>query len=744
MDRRRRARVPRRAEHPDEVGAALGLTAAGILCAFMVGAEGLLPLFIAQARHPTRLLPGLVLVTANMLAMLYVLAQARLTQKLLWITSIPLFLGILVAMPYRSTISPINLWAPGYWALAWVACAVLVLPRRAYLTLSVALPTTIAVLDLAVQHAVGAPITRWTVEPIPGFFTPILLLVWLCDALLQLARHRDTFRQERETAEEQRAAELAATDAQREAARLVHDHLLHALHAVAQTGSGLDFQAAASECGSAFDALTAHHAQRPTLDKVCRLVAEDPALTSANATLTGGSPPLPGAIARAMAAAVHEALNNIVRHANAAHAWVDIDHDGVRWTCTIRDDGVGFDTDRSNGGRMGVRSSIHDRMTSVGGVANIESAPGKGTTVTLQWPGPDISADDETLGNLAAHNATARAAWPSLAFAPVFTAILWPFVHPVWPVLVACAVLVGVGTFHILRLRHHALTPWDSASLLGTSLAVWAVNLWCAPDVVHTVHPLWMAWGCAALAHLVVLQGELRRGLLALVGWGGAMTTLWLVRYDGHVDWANVHLVITVGLCEAIVSLVAFHRGLGITNEAVQQHELARAMRRDANHLGARSQLDQYWSQRVTSEALPLLNLLANHPRAIDEQMRRHANQLEATLRDELLLGPNNNALLTALRCLREAGWKVATSIDADEPDVARAATILANALGAPAVDQQSLTLSSFRGHVVAVALTPSPEQARRWKARFTDVQDDPDFVRISVLPLAKRALVEV
>ena len=82
--------------------------------------------------------------------------------------------------------------------------------------------------------------------------------------------------------------------------------------------------------------------------------------------------------------------------------------------------------------------------------------------------------------------------------------------------------------------------------------------------------------------------------------------------------------------------------------------------------------------------------------------------------------------------------------IDADEPDVARAATVLANALGAPAVDQQSLTLSSFRGHVVAVALTPSPEQARRWKARFTDVQDDPDFVRISVLPLAKRALVEV
>ena len=93
----------------------------------------------------------------------------------------------------------------------------------------------------------------------------------------------------------------------------------------------------------------------------------------------------------------------------------------------------------------------------------------------------------------------------------------------------------------------------------------------------------------------------------------------------------------------------------------------------------------------------------------------------------------------------------------ADEPlaavytsDLQRAhatAQAIAQASGAPLVAEPGLRERSFgalEGRTFAEIEADLPEQARRWKARFTDVQDDPDFVRISVLPLAKRALVEV
>jgi signal transduction histidine kinase len=58
-------------------------------------------------------------------------------------------------------------------------------------------------------------------------------------------------------------------------------------------------------------------------------------------------------------------------------------------TVTVEDDGVGFDPEAVEPGRLGVRVSIIERMVAVGGRASVESAPGSGTTVRLSWEPSD-------------------------------------------------------------------------------------------------------------------------------------------------------------------------------------------------------------------------------------------------------------------------------------------------------------------------------------------------------------------
>jgi signal transduction histidine kinase len=84
-----------------------------------------------------------------------------------------------------------------------------------------------------------------------------------------------------------------------------------------------------------------------------------------------------------------EALNNIVRHAQARHATVALARlDDVVRLC-IGDDGVGFDVTPvltgqagSGWGLVGVR----ERVELVGGHCEITSVPGKGTTVCIEIP----------------------------------------------------------------------------------------------------------------------------------------------------------------------------------------------------------------------------------------------------------------------------------------------------------------------------------------------------------------------
>jgi PAS domain S-box-containing protein len=88
---------------------------------------------------------------------------------------------------------------------------------------------------------------------------------------------------------------------------------------------------------------------------------------------------------------VQEALTNVARHAQARRVEVRIDRQGDEIRVRVSDDGNGFEVgDGEKGapeGRLGMLG-MRERVRLAGGRLTIESAPGKGTTLTAWLPCP--------------------------------------------------------------------------------------------------------------------------------------------------------------------------------------------------------------------------------------------------------------------------------------------------------------------------------------------------------------------
>ena len=81
-----------------------------------------------------------------------------------------------------------------------------------------------------------------------------------------------------------------------------------------------------------------------------------------------------------------ESLNNIRQHARAQHIHVELNkrEDGDI-SLLIRDDGCGFDLKSSTKDHFGLEG-IRQRARYYGGTADIQSEPGAGTTIHVQFP----------------------------------------------------------------------------------------------------------------------------------------------------------------------------------------------------------------------------------------------------------------------------------------------------------------------------------------------------------------------
>lgn len=86
---------------------------------------------------------------------------------------------------------------------------------------------------------------------------------------------------------------------------------------------------------------------------------------------------------------VQEALTNATKHADARHISIRVRRMGRKVCCSVQDDGAGFDvravqSDRKRAG-LGL-IAMKERLHAVGGTLSIDSAPGRGTTLSIEVP----------------------------------------------------------------------------------------------------------------------------------------------------------------------------------------------------------------------------------------------------------------------------------------------------------------------------------------------------------------------
>lgn len=95
---------------------------------------------------------------------------------------------------------------------------------------------------------------------------------------------------------------------------------------------------------------------------------------------------VPASVALALVRAVRETLTNVERHAGVRTATLSAHTEDGRVVVAVTDTGTGFRPDEVPRSRRGIRGSVVERMTAVGGSAAVTSRPGEGTTVRLVWP----------------------------------------------------------------------------------------------------------------------------------------------------------------------------------------------------------------------------------------------------------------------------------------------------------------------------------------------------------------------
>ena len=278
-----------------------------------------------------------------------------------------------------------------------------------------------ATLATLVHLALGVLVWSWH-GSVHGFVISLLPRVAVLYGFPVIAGYLvDTWRQEHEALQDANrqvrgyaaTIEQLATSRERvRLARAMHDTLAHTLAALVVQLEAVDALQETNPPAAQAQLTKVGHQARTGLDETRRAIAdlrsapiEESGLAGALEHLTrqfsrqngiqskwqvqGDPTPLLPVQANALYRIAEEALTNVTRHADAKHVSVDLSYvEGV--TLTVQDDGEGFDPQAVEPGSYGL-IGIHERATLVDGLVGIDSAPDKGTTLTVHiaelWEG---------------------------------------------------------------------------------------------------------------------------------------------------------------------------------------------------------------------------------------------------------------------------------------------------------------------------------------------------------------------
>jgi signal transduction histidine kinase len=105
---------------------------------------------------------------------------------------------------------------------------------------------------------------------------------------------------------------------------------------------------------------------------------------------------LPGPMEMALYRIVQEALTNAAKHSKASRVWIRIGRKNHLFSCSIEDDGVGFDVRavQADGKRRGLGLiAMQERLSGIGGTLSIDSKRGQGTKLLIQLPAEASNAN---------------------------------------------------------------------------------------------------------------------------------------------------------------------------------------------------------------------------------------------------------------------------------------------------------------------------------------------------------------
>ena len=118
------------------------------------------------------------------------------------------------------------------------------------------------------------------------------------------------------------------------------------------------------------------------------LLARLPMSSSLHAELEafGFTDRLPPAVEGMLFRVIQELVQNVVKHAQATELTVQLIRDEQQLTVVVEDNGRGFDSKAQSPAPGMGRHNVESRLVYLGGQVHFDSAPGRGTTVTLEVP----------------------------------------------------------------------------------------------------------------------------------------------------------------------------------------------------------------------------------------------------------------------------------------------------------------------------------------------------------------------
>jgi signal transduction histidine kinase len=263
----------------------------------------------------------------------------------------------------------------------WVAGPVLVWAVRYGRVAGAVVAVILSVCDFA--------LSGWNFAVVPNGEVLMLLAGVVVGHVARLAAELEAERQHADRAE-------AASRERERLARDIHDSVLQVLALVARRGLEAGGEAAelgrlAGQQEAALRALIGVESAAESGDVDLSALLLSFATDWVTVSAPAGSVRINGKAAEEITAAVRAALENVRQHCgDQAHAWVLVEDEPDVVTVTIRDDGPGIPEGRlaeaAAAGRLGVSQSICGRLRDLGGSADIRTAAGEGTEVTLRLP----------------------------------------------------------------------------------------------------------------------------------------------------------------------------------------------------------------------------------------------------------------------------------------------------------------------------------------------------------------------